>query len=663
MVRKLIFSICFLLVAKINLAQIACYDAQGLSKFNVTTIGARVKFDPKDSAKLFPILLNYVSPAPKSYRDLVSAFENNPFIGIQGTNSASISNAVPMNFSAVASSLGSTVGGLDVTTIADGLSQFIVERTKEELNISFFTKFQEILADSNYRDLNTVFPSTCKLLQNIGTEIYNYDRYIQNLKETFTNDLKSLPKDLPGVIDNHPEIFLAHPKLEALLRSSFYVANSLHDQVHPGDVLADYPLQYLDSLRNPNFKGAIQTLKLISASLRDSATNDSATYWAPSQQIRKLVTNKIAFGIYLGLIYQQASNTPGGIYFRNDSLTGFLKKVAAEYNTGYNVYEQYKTYVLGFSEKASALDKMIRSYKKSSNDSLNVELFAEYCTSSIDLMEYSTGIGDLPIIKESNIGNLHKEFQPYFSMAYSTANLVTDIDRKNYSSAINNTLQIIAVINDSADDHKLDAMINKLTMYGSFISSVATAKTSDDVEAAIEAFALPSGSSRIKRESLFNVSVNAYCGLYAGYEQIQKLPSDNAIQLNGFGVAAPVGVSISMGHRKFFWIGNDNNKHWSYTAFVSIIDLGAIAAYRFNSDTNTAQIPKVQLKDIISPGLFFSLGIPKCPISLNMGAQLGPNLRNVNQSGNTYSNEMYIRYSFSVLVDIPVLNLYTKSTN
>jgi len=35
-------------------------------------------------------------------------------------------------------------------------------------------------------------------------------------------------------------------------------------------------------------------------------------------------------------------------------------------------------------------------------------------------------------------------------------------------------------------------------------------KNSDDVEAAIEAAALPVGSSRIKRASAFNVSLNAY---------------------------------------------------------------------------------------------------------------------------------------------------------
>jgi len=79
-------------------------------------------------------------------------------------------------------------------------------------------------------------------------------------------------------------------------------------------------------------------------------------------------------------------------------------------------------------------------------------------------------------------------------------------------------------------------------------------------------------------------------------------------------------------------------------------------------------VPTIQLKDIFSPGMFLSLGIPKTPLSINLGAQMGPNLRKVNVTdpGNTnphndFENRIYWRYSISVCVDIPVFNFYTKS--
>ena len=59
-----------------------------------------------------------------------------------------------------------------------------------------------------------------------------------------------------------------------------------------------------------------------------------------------------------------------------------------------------------------------------------------------------------------------------------------------------------------------------LFKYGSFMAAMVLSKSSSDVENTIEAFALPAGSSRIKRESVFNVALNGYAGLYYGHEQI-----------------------------------------------------------------------------------------------------------------------------------------------
>jgi hypothetical protein len=130
-------------------------------------------------------------------------------------------------------------------------------------------------------------------------------------------------------------------------------------------------------------------------------------------------------------------------------------------------------------------------------------------------------------------------------------------------------------------------------------------------------------------------------------------------KINSFGLTAPIGVATSWGVN-----------HWSLTGFVSLIDLGAVAAFRFQNDS-VAQVPTVQLKDIFSPGLFFSIGIPKCPLSVNLGAQVGPNLRKIysvedEETGelvynNQYDNNVYWRFSVSLVVDIPIFNFYTKS--
>ncbi len=212
------------------------------------------------------------------------------------------------------------------------------------------------------------------------------------------------------------------------------------------------------------------------------------------------------------------------------------------------------------------------------------------------------------------------------------------------------------------------------------MAAVTQAQNSDDVENAIEAIALPSGSSRVKRESPFNVSLNAYVGLYTGNEIIKGIDKNKSIlHFNSFGVTAPIGIAISRGHSfLFFGTGKkgweSGTGGWSTSLFVSLVDIGALTAFRFNNDTTkisntdsvaTSQAPSIKLKNIISPGAILSIGVPKTPLSVNFGVQLGPNLRNVTSTNNTanpdYSNNIYWRYSISLCVDIPVLNFYTKS--
>jgi hypothetical protein len=657
----------------------------------------------------------------------------------------------------------SSVGGLNVTNIADGLAIFLVKRTKQELSIAFFDKFKRILEDSLYIDLRTVFPQTYNLLFSMGNEIYNYERYIQNLREAFKNDINNLNENLPGILENHKTFFRKYHTVAASLKSGCYIAGCLQNHVHPGDILSNYPVEEYLKTESKNFKGSVKTLQLLSTSLRDTSSSDS-TYWVNIKYIRQLVNEKNAFTIYFGLLYQHILNdkTLNGIEFENSvTLKTILKHLANCFDSN---YDAYKMYILGFAEKINEIDRMIKAYSKPANDSLAVELYAKYFNSSVSMIEYCTKVGELPYLNNLLfLKTLHDTLADYFDIVYSTADLVSDINRRNYSSVINHLVHIYDVIvtrnlltdkkkdlidlrkkitvvdtiamarkdkheaekyqkyceklkkiKDNPSDstkwraidsilkltiHKKDSILKVhknqieaintaksqlkkaqnqdtaknvmtvLSKYSVFAASIATAKSSQEVAQTIETAALPTGSARIKRESVFNVALNAYCGAFIGYECIKGIDAPwtcNYQKINSFGVTAPIGISVSRGHSIFF-IGTgkkgweedkSGGAGWSSSIFFSIIDIGALASFRFTNDTSVSTVPAIQLKDILSPGIFFSLGIPKCPISLNMGWQLGPILREVNVKENTYK-ENYTRISISVCVDIPLLNICT----
>ena len=91
----------------------------------------------------------------------------------------------------------SSIGGLDVTNIADGFARFIVKRAKTELSVAFFDKFKTELSKPQYKDMQSLFPQTFRALTAIGDEIYNYESYIQTLRECFEKDLASLITNMP----------------------------------------------------------------------------------------------------------------------------------------------------------------------------------------------------------------------------------------------------------------------------------------------------------------------------------------------------------------------------------------------------------------------------------------------------------------------------------
>ncbi|HET6253323.1 MAG TPA: hypothetical protein VFE32_04590 [Puia sp.] len=609
------------------------------------------------------------NPGFDSLKNLVTKDSTNPylannlnvadsfFLKLPGSQSATVGNLLQQGLSAA--------GGLDVTSIADGFAKFLVKRTKQELTIAFFSRFKDLLNSPKLVDLRTVFPQTYQALTIIGDEIYNYQGYIQTLRECFEKDLSALLTNLPTVVTNHPDLFKGQWLwLKAALQSGFYIAQQLRDKTHPGQIIGNFPIQYLDSLSG-DMIGAIKTLQLVSSSLRDTVSNTDSSYWVNGKQVQALLSNTNFFRIYLGLLCQESKT----IKFpkANDSVS--LHDLLVQQ---YNNVNPLTAYISNFTTNAVALSGLLNNYKKATNDSIALEQYYTYFNAAITLLQSAGAVNTIPAIKAILPDSFASRMQTCFTLATDASNLALDINRRNYSSAILNATAIYNLVRTkpgttppATNDDPASAKTG-LFQFGSFMAALVQAKTSDDVESAIESFALPSGSSRVKRESAFNVSLNAYTGFFAGQETIRKLPNNG---INSYGVTAPIGVAISWGglHFPFTDLCQKVKQpgHWSFSLFVSVIDLGAVASFRFN-DTVTSSAAQIQLKDIISPGAFLSIGIPKCPLSVNLGAQVGPNLRKVYGAGsatnqsNDYANQTYWRFSASLLVDIPLLNFYTR---
>jgi hypothetical protein len=83
----------------------------------------------------------------------------------------------------------------------------------------------------------------------------------------------------------------------------------------------------------------------------------------------------------------------------------------------------------------------------------------------------------------------------------------------------------------------------------------------------------------------------------------------------------------------------------SFSIFVPLIDVGALASFRLSDDSSKV-VPNITLANIISPGLYFYWGFGKCPISVGLGGQFGPQLRSITAADINLSKNYYFRFEF-----------------
>jgi len=72
------------------------------------------------------------------------------------------------------------------------------------------------------------------------------------------------------IIDNHADFFNDNKNLEASPAQCMLYCQFVRKPGASRDILENYPVSYLDNLNSKNYKGAIQTIQLLSASLRDT---------------------------------------------------------------------------------------------------------------------------------------------------------------------------------------------------------------------------------------------------------------------------------------------------------------------------------------------------------------------------------------------------------
>lgn len=233
------------------------------------------------------------------------------------------------------------------------------------------------------------------------------------------------------------------------------------------------------------------------------------------------------------------------------------------------------------------------------------------------------------------------EFFTYYEAA---TNLSVALADASYGRA---SLAALGMLNAALPaDVVLDDDIAKLITLAADIAEAEGGEIKEVFEAAI----LPVGSFRIKQSTTFSVAVNAYTGLSYGLEYL----ADSANYKNYGGVFAPIGVNLSWSR------GSEKNMRESHSLLLSVIDIGTLVSYRFNSEDSVQAAPQVSFDNVFAPGLHYVLGFKNSPISIGAGAQYAPRLRSIVDGAANVMDVDAFRFGMFVAVDIPLFHLSLK---
>lgn len=254
-----------------------------------------------------------------------------------------------------------------------------------------------------------------------------------------------------------------------------------------------------------------------------------------------------------------------------------------------------------------------------------------------------------------------------YNRDFSAAN--STLDREDAANSlldlkvqrIREELQTVERKLEKLNPKQTDRFRKNVFRYGTFMADVAAANDASEFETALNTIALPPGSSQIKRTQQSSFELGAYFGAALSQERLVLPAGIDAPELEEevFGAAlfVPVGVSYSTN------IGGNK----SLTLFGSLIDLGAITAFRLEGrnsegmEADVDRLPEFRPANIIAPGLHLMYNFPKSPFTLGFGVQDGPSVRKFTLAGETVQRDARsVRAMLTFSVDVPIFRFFNR---
>lgn len=508
-------------------------------------------------------------------------------------------------------SISSNNSNLDwQSAILLGTADFMVQRFKDELVNYALNQLLSDLKKEQLESIQTLFPKTINYIDkflepNQGKGFFNSD--LEMLRYNAELDLQNIPYQIPEFIKT------INPNQAELITFNLELISNAEIYSNPLNIFNDLSeisfINYSSKDVNVNqeMKQQIELVDIYVNALRDD--RESNHFWIDFNTINaKKIDNDLTVRFFYALLFEQTKdyyNTLDDGEIRN-KLISVTTQVAKDFNKIDSQYKSISTKKedLNFSD----YEDLIRSVFKSI-DNITAPNFPKFT-----------------IVLNSNL------------------ELVKMIKANKYQYVLPNLFLILTQFN--VDDVFLDRdFLNTLSLMIDF----TLVKNPEQMKNLLSTYALPIGSSSLKRTGKFDISFNGYVGLTAGYE---ALDGDLDKTFFNLGLTAPIGVSFS--HRY-----NTDGFISSGSIFLGILDIGALVNNSFDDSIELES--DLSFKQFFVPSLGYLFNISNSPFSFGFVGSYHLDSRAFKASDIETEQIDSYRLNMSILVDIPFFTL--KHTN
>ncbi len=514
-----------------------------------------------------------------------------------------------------------------------GVSSFVAERFKIELQITFFDKMQQRMAET---DAHLLFPETARLLNiDVLSEKISSVRHTANISTSFQmameTDLRQLHENTLVMLQSEKflnKLTSNRPELRAKVR---YLQGSLSllqllRHGTPADEAIEQTARIYNNINDSEFDAHINFLYLLLKNIE--TTNKNVTSFLSENDFKKLGKEPYSARFFVALVFHQ-----------NEALFTKLDLGSATLRTRGEAVLMPLTSLVRTIHKGNEL-----LTKLDDTEDQKLETYVLYLSSLVESIEQTIRIAENVKNKEAN-----PEFLRWIGIYKSIGGTAKAVRERNYAIVLNNTLGILDQLNNIADESvkkDIQNLVASVSFYGAFGCDLLKAKNDEEIKHVLNNYALPVGSYRHKRLWGQNIHINAYAGGFVGGERL-RLPNysyDSTATI--FGFSAPIGIDYS-------WVNKNGSAN---SVFLSIVDLGAVVSYRVGGGPVYAQ-PALKLENILSPGITYFRHFKKSPISIGATLQMSPRLRQLTVDNSVVNSNFALRGGLSVVVDIPIFRI------